>query len=182
MKFCSECGSKVIVQRRPNDVPTRFVCTVCRTSFFQDPRLSAGCIAEWQGQILLCRRAVDPGEGLWELPSGFIADGEGVEAGAMREVLEEAGATVVIQRPYGLLHIPRINQMRVIYLAQLVHDHLEAGIETLEARLFEENEVPWNEIAFASTRTALKRYFSDRETGVLGFFFAEILPFDAHGA
>ncbi|HUJ01806.1 MAG TPA: NUDIX hydrolase [Usitatibacter sp.] len=182
MKFCSECGSKVIARSGPNGAPTRFVCTACRASFFQDPRLSAGCIAEWQGRILLCRRAVDPGEGLWELPSGFIADGETVESGALREVLEEAGATVAIRRPYALLHMPRVNQMRVIYLAQLLDDRVEAGIETLEVRLFEEGEVPWNEIAFASTRTALKRYFTERKSGILGFFFAEILPFDERGS
>jgi ADP-ribose pyrophosphatase YjhB (NUDIX family) len=178
MKFCSECGSKVVFEPRSRGATSRFVCTACQTVFYQSPKLATGCIAERDTRIVLCRRAVPPNAGLWELPAGFVASGEAVQSAAMREVLEEANVEVEIQRVYALLHIPHINQMRVIYLARLLDDKLRPGAETAEARLFDEAQVPWNDLAFATTRDVLQRYFRDRKTGEMGFFFADIVPFD----
>ena len=179
VKYCSECGHKVIVEQLPLVPMSRFACTVCRAVFYQSPRLAAGCIAEWEGKILLCRRAVDPARGRWGLPAGFVAAGESTSAAAVRETLEEANVAVNIVQAYALFHVPHANQLRVIFLAQLLDNKFKPGTETLEARLFEEAEMPWDDLAFATTGNALTKYFRDRAAGDFGFFFADIVQIDA---
>lgn len=176
MKYCSECGSAVARVPQQGRAPSRFVCKACDAVFFRAPRLATACIAEWERKILLCRRAVAPEHGQWELPAGFVASGESISAAAVRETLEEANVEVVIERPYALLHIPHADQLRVVYLARLLAIDFKRGPETSEARLFDEREIPWEQLAFATTRDTLRRYFADRRAGVLGFFFAEIVP------
>lgn len=178
MKYCSECGNKVAFQKRARGAVSRFLCTACRAVFYQSPKLAAGCIADWDGEILLCRRANAPAQGLWGFPAGFVADGESVSAAATRETLEEANVAVEIQRPYALFHIPHANQLRVIYLARLLDNHFKTGPETLEVKLFAESQVPWSDLAFTTTHNALKRYFQDRASGTFGFFFADIVSFE----
>lgn len=179
MNYCSECGANVVFQKGSRGATSRFVCPACRTVFYQSPRLATACIAEWDGSILLCRRAVEPERGQWELPAGFVASGEALGAAACRETLEEAGVDVEIQRPYALLHLAHANQMRLVYLARLLGTAFRCGTETLDVRLFAETRVPWTDLAFATTRETLRRYFADRRCGDFGFFFAEILPFES---
>ena len=176
MKYCSECGGKVAFEQRGRGPAWRYVCKACRAVFYQPPRLATACIAQWQGQVLLCRRAGNPERGRWELPAGFVTAGETVSAAAVRETLEEANVEVEIDRPYALLHVPHVNQIRIVYLARLRGTDLKPGVETMEVRLFEEDEIPWDALAFATTRDTLRRYFAERKEGVLGFFFAEIVP------
>ena len=176
MKYCSECGGKVAFRDSVLGAMPRFVCAACGSIFHQSPRLAAGCLAEWKGKVLLCRRAVQPEWGMWGLPAGFIADGESTSAAATRETLEEAGVEVEMDGPYALLHIQSTGQLRVIYRARLLDDRFTIGPETLEARLFDEAEIPWDELAFATTRYALQRYFVDRKKGSFGLFFADIVP------
>jgi ADP-ribose pyrophosphatase YjhB (NUDIX family) len=179
MKYCSECGNKVTFQDLPLVPMSRFVCTTCRAVFFHSPRLAAGCIAEWEGKILLCRRAVEPARGRWGLPAGFVTAGESTSAAAARETLEEANVAVEIQHAYALFHVPHADQLRIIFLARLLSDQVTPGAETLEAQLFEEAQVPWNDLAFATTRNALTKYFRDRAAGQLAFFFADIVQLNA---
>ena len=179
MKYCSECGGKVVFRESVLGAMSRFVCTVCGSIFHQSPRLAAGCLAEWQGRILLCRRATQPEQGMWELPAGFVASGESTGKAAARETLEEVGVAVELGEPYALLHVVSIGQLRVIYLARLLDEHFAIGPETLEAKLFDEVEIPWDDLAFATTRYALRRYFVDRRTGNFALFFADIVPFNA---
>jgi ADP-ribose pyrophosphatase YjhB (NUDIX family) len=179
MKYCSECGHKVVLEKSPLVPMSRFVCTACRAVFYQSPRLAAGCIAEWKGRILLCRRAVEPARGRWGLPAGFVVPGESTRIAAARETLEEANVAVEIQRAYALFHVPHANQLRVIFLARLLDDKFTPGAETLEVRLFEEADVPWDDLAFATTGNALSKNFRDRAAGDLGFFFADIVQVEA---
>lgn len=179
MKFCSECGSKVTPSPLPGARNGRFVCDACRRVFYQSPRLVAGCIARRDKHILLCRRAVNPGYGLWALPAGFVEAGEASALGAVRETLEEAQVAVEIERLYALFHIPHLNQLHLLFLARLPEGPLVAGPESLEVRLFTEAEMPWADLAFASARDALRQYFQDSDDGTFGFHFGEIVPFTA---
>lgn len=179
MKFCPECAHPVTLEEGRGGHASRYRCTRCNAIFHQSPRLATGCIAEWEGRILLCRRGVAPGYGLWELPAGFVAEGESAAAAAVRETLEEANVGVELQRVYALINIPHVNQMRVIWLARLAGADVSPGAETLETRLFDEAGIPWSSLAFATTRDPLSRYFQDRRKGTLGFFFADIVPFEA---
>lgn len=174
MKFCSECGAKLASADRPGDPAARYVCSSCHQVFYLSPRLVVACLAVHDGAVLLCKRGVNPGYGLWTLPSGFIEQGEPASRGAVREALEEARAVVQLDRPYALFQIPHANQMHVVYLARLDGGSFAPGSETLDARLFREAEIPWGQLAFATTGVALRQYFSDLRLEKLGFHFAEI--------
>ena len=94
MFYCSNCGARVIEKVPTGDDRPRYVCETCETVHYQNPKIVAGCIPEWNGRLLLCRRAIEPRYGLWTLPAGFLENGETTAAGARRETLEETGSRV----------------------------------------------------------------------------------------
>jgi ADP-ribose pyrophosphatase YjhB (NUDIX family) len=124
-----------------------------------------GCIPEWEDKILLCRRAIEPKYGLWTLPAGFMENGETTAEGAARETLEETGARVEILDLYSMISLPDINQVYLMFRARLLHLDFVHGEESLEARLFAEHEIPWQQMAFHTIQHALEHYFSDRKAG-----------------
>ncbi len=176
MKFCSNCGEPVTVKIPPGDSLPRHVCDACRTIHYQNPRMVVGCIAEWEERVLLCRRAIEPRYGLWTVPAGFMENGETIDQGAIRETLEEANARVEIGPLYALYNIPHINQVYMLFRARLLDLDFHAGAETLEARLFTENEVPWDVLAFATVRNTLRHYYADRRDGQYRFHIGTIEP------
>jgi len=174
MKFCSSCGAPVTLKIPPGDTLSRHVCDACQTVHYQNPRLVVGCIAEWEDRILLCRRGIEPRHGLWTVPAGYMENGETTADGAARETLEEANARVEIGPPYALYNIPHINQVYILFRARLLHDDVRPGIETLEVKLCQEADIPWEEIAFATIRNALRQYYADRRTGEYRFHMGTI--------
>jgi ADP-ribose pyrophosphatase YjhB (NUDIX family) len=91
--------------------------------------------------------------------------GETTEQGALRETLEEAGAQVELEPLFTVLNVPHVSQLHLYYRARMLSDRLDPGPETIEARLFEEREIPWDSLAFRTVRFTLERYFADRLTG-----------------
>lgn len=166
MKYCSECGHKVTHRIPEMDDRLRFVCDHCGIIHYQNPKLVVGTVPVWEGKVLLCTRAIEPQYGLWTLPAGFLENGETTLAGAERETYEEAGALVKNSRLYRLFDIPFIDQVYLFYLADLSEKRFSPGCESLEVQLFEESEIPWQELAFPVIHDVLKEYFSDREKGV----------------
>ena len=166
MKFCSHCGSAALEQRIPHgDTLPRWMCTSCGTIHYQNPKIVVGCLPDWQDRVLLCRRAIDPRRGLWTLPAGFLENGETLVAGAARETAEEAGARVEVGELYTVISLPHINQVYVMFRARLLDPDFRAGTESLEVRLFEEDSIPWNELAFRTIARTLRLYFFDRKLG-----------------
>ncbi len=165
MKFCSSCGAEVTHKIPQGDNRKRFVCTECDTVHYQNPRIIAGCIAEYDNQILLCKRAIEPRYGLWTLPAGFMENGETTMQAAARESHEEALAELSDMYLYCTYSIPHISQVYMMYRATLVDGHSRPGEESLETRLFQENEIPWESLAFPVVRESLKLYFNDRKQG-----------------
>jgi ADP-ribose pyrophosphatase YjhB (NUDIX family) len=176
MKFCSNCGTTVTLKIPPGDSLPRYVCDSCGMIHYQNPRMVVGCIAEWEDRILLCRRAIEPRYGMWTVPAGYMENGETTQAGAIRETLEEANARVEIGTLYALYNIPHINQVYLLFRARLLDLDFEAGAETLEARLCAEQEIPWDELAFATVRNTLRHYYSDRRDGEYRFHMGTIEP------
>jgi ADP-ribose pyrophosphatase YjhB (NUDIX family) len=176
IKFCRECGTAV-QQRLPDDGDTRVraVCPACGTIHYVNPLLVVGTLP-WLGeQVLLCKRAIEPRRGKWTLPAGFMEMDETMAQGAARETAEEAGAEVEMGSLFGAMSIPRVGQIHVLYLARLLHGHFSPGTESLEVRLFTESELPWDELAFATVRETLRRYFDDRRRGVFGIHDVDIV-------
>jgi len=166
VKFCSVCGSADIERRVPDgDTLPRDVCANCATIHYQNPKVVVGCLPEWEDRVLLCRRAIDPRYGLWTLPAGFLENGETLANGALRETLEEAHARVAIGELYAVISLPQINQVYMMFRARLVDLDFSAGAESLEVRLFDEGDVPWESIAFRTIARTLRNYFLDRRLG-----------------
>ncbi|MGD9356419.1 MAG: NUDIX hydrolase [Chromatiales bacterium] len=145
----------------------RHVCTSvsCGTIHYQNPNIVAGCIIEHGDALLLCKRAIEPRYGLWTLPAGFLENGESVEEGALRETREEACADVEIMQLYTMFSLTHINQVYMMFRARLHEPLFSPGEESLDVRLFEEAEIPWNELAFPVMNQTLKHYFEDRRKG-----------------
>lgn len=141
---------------------------------YVNPRPVVGTIPVWGDQVLLCRRAIEPRYGLWTLPAGFMEVGETLAAGAERETTEEAGARVAMGPLFTLLDVPHAEQIHAFYRADLLDLDLAPGEETLEARLFTEAEIPWEELAFRTVSTTLRLFFADRARGSFGLHTQEI--------
>ena len=176
MKFCSQCGAPVELRLLPNDNRMRYVCTACGEVHYQNPKLIVGAIPEWQDKILLCRRAIEPRHGLWTLPAGFMENGETTVEAAARETLEEANAQVGIGELYSLYNLPYINQVHLLFRARLLNLDFSPGVESLEVRLFSEQEIPWDKLAFRAVHYTLQHYFADRKTGVFRFHIGDLAP------
>ena len=176
MKFCSNCGAPVTRRVPPGDSIPRYVCDSCNAIHYQNPRMVVGCVAEWEDRILLCRRAIEPRHGLWTVPAGFMENGETTSQGAIRETLEEANARVEIGPLYALYNIPHINQVYILFRAQLLDLDFRAGAETSDVRLFAEAEIPWDGLAFATIRNTLTHYYNDRREGEYKFHMGTIEP------
>ena len=132
---------------------------------YQNPKIVAGCIVEWQDKILLCKRSIEPRSGLWTIPAGFMENSETVNAAAARETWEEANARVESVQLFAVYNIPRVNQVYIIFRGELDAPEFSAGAESLEVELFDESEVPWEELAFPVVHKALIRYFENRVSG-----------------
>ena len=175
MKFCSECGAAVERRVPRGDNRSRFVCAQCETVHYQNPKVVAGCIAEWGDKILLCKRAIEPRYGLWTLPAGFMENEETTAEAAARETLEEASARVDIDALYALFNLPHINQVYLLFRGRLRDLAFGPGEESLEVALFAEAEIPWDVLAFPVVRETLKCYFADRARGAFPLRFGDIV-------
>ncbi len=174
MKFCSTCGAPVALTIPDGDHLPRYVCTVCKTVHYENPRIIAGCVPEWQGKILLCKRAIEPRRGYWTVPAGFMENGEAVQDGAAREAMEEALARVEIGSLLSIVNVIRAHQVHINFRARLLDGEFGVGPESLETRLCDASEIPWDEIAFLSVEFTLRRYLADRQAGLERAHFRDI--------
>lgn len=174
MKFCSHCGSAVTSKVPDGDHLPRFVCTGCGMIHYRNPLLVLGCVPEWEGRILLCRRAIEPRLGFWTVPAGFMEIGETMQHAARRECQEEALAEVEIGSLLAVVSVTHAAQVHVMFRAQMLRPEFGAGDESLEVGMYAEDEVPWPELAFPSVEFSLRRYFADRAAGREDHHFVEL--------
>ena len=181
MNYCSTCGAPVSKQIPPGDDRERFVCSVCDTIHYQNPKIVTCCVPVFEDRILLCRRAIEPRRGLWTLPGGFLETGETASDGAARETWEEARARVDEHALYTVFNLPHISQVYMFFRAQLIGGRYGVGEETLETRLFRERDIPWNELAFPVISRTLAHYFRDRSHGEFPVRVEDIIIRNATG-
>ncbi len=165
MNYCSHCGATVTHKIPLGDTLPRHVCNQCERIHYHNPKIVAGCIPEWEDQILLCRRAIEPRLGLWTFPAGFMELGESTEEAAVRETLEEAQAKVTITGLYAVLSLPHIGQVYLVFRGRMNTPVFEAGPESLDVRLFPLSDIPWSTMAFPVVTEALRRYVVDAKSG-----------------
>ena len=152
----------------------RAVCSACGEIHYENPLNVVGTVPVWGDEVLLCRRAIEPRHGLWTLPAGFMELGESTSEGALRETVEEAGAKVEMQALFSVISVVRVGQVHLFYRARMLDSSLDPGPESLEARLFREDEVPWDELAFRTVRQTLEWFFEDRRLGSFSVHTSDI--------
>ncbi len=175
IKHCRNCGTAV-TYRVPDDgdVRERAVCPACNTIHYENPLNVVGTVPVLGSKVLLCKRNIEPRWGKWTLPAGFMELGETTAAGAARETDEEAGAKFEMLGLFSVMNVPRVGQVHLFYRARLLSDEFNPGHETIEARLFEEAEIPWDEIAFRTVKETLECFFADRRKSEFGIHHIDI--------
>ena len=176
IKHCKNCGIAV-VYRLPDDGDhrVRAICPDCATVHYENPLNVVGTVPYLGEQVLLCKRNIEPRKGKWTLPAGFMELEETAAEGAARETDEEAGAQIEMGPLFSILSVPRVGQVHLFYLARLLNATFNPGHETMEARMFTEREIPWEEIAFRTVKVTLERYFEDRRLGAYSVHAVDIV-------
>lgn len=156
---CPMCGGALEPRSLRPKEPERLVCAACGFVFYLDPKVAAGTIIRDEAErILLLRRAIDPGYGKWVFPGGYVDRGEEVHAAAVREAREEAGFEVRLERLLNVYSYPGGAPVIIVYEASIVGGELGWDDESLEGRFFHAHEIPWDDLAFRSTREALLEF------------------------
>ncbi len=161
MNYCSQCAVKVSFKMVEGDHLPRYVCDNCNTVHYQNPRIIVGCLCVWEDKVLLCRRNIEPRLGYWNVPGGFMENDETVEEGGIREAVEEAGVKVNVIGVHSIFSVPRTNQVHIHMLANLIEPTWSLTPESSEIRLFTRAEIPWDDLAFQSSRFILQQYYHD---------------------
>jgi len=133
-----------------------------------------GCLPVWEDKILLCKRNIEPRKQFWTLPAGYLECSETTREGAIRETLEETGALVVGLQPYRLFDIVHIGQVYLMFLARLEQPEFHATEESIDVRLFAEQDIPWSRIAFPVIEKTLQHYVDDRRHNSFLFRQAQV--------
>ena len=175
LRFCQRCGSPVQQMIPDGDNRLRAVCESCEFIHYENPKNVVGCLLEWQGKVLLCKRAIEPRHGYWTLPAGFMENKETTLDGAAREVREEACAECDALRLFAVYNLPQISQVYLMFFGRLRDGKAAAGEETLEVKLFSQNEIPWDELAFPVVTESLTRYFERKQDRIREVHYADIL-------
>lgn len=142
------------------DTHERDVCSACDFVDYKNPKIVVGAVVTHKGKYLLCKRAIDPRHGFWTLPAGYLELNEDPITGARREAMEEANATLAIDRLLAVYAVPRISQVQLIYRATLVGGTFSAGPESLDVALYDWEDIPWDTLAFPSVHWGLKQHRS----------------------
>ena len=156
--FCPRCGGPLTSRKLKANEPERLVCTVCDFVFFLDPKVAAGTLFTIDGKIPLLQRSIEPSYGKWVFPGGFVDRGEAVRDAAVRETREEARLEVRLVSLLNVYSYTGSPVILVVYAAEVIGGRLEAGDECLDVRLFTPEDIPWQELAFPSTREAVREY------------------------
>jgi len=157
-RFCPRCGGPLALKLLKVGDPERLLCEVCEFVFFLDPKVAAGTIFAIDGKIILARRAIEPAYGKWVFPGGFVDRGETIEAAALRETREEVKVEVELDELINVYSYEHTPVVVLVYAAQVIGGEPEAADECLEVRGYEPGKIPWDDLAFTSTRDALRDY------------------------
>ena len=169
-RFCPVCGQPLELRVLKASEPKRLVCTdsACAFVFYLDPKIAVGTIIRVpSGRIVLVKRAIEPGYGKWVFPGGYVDRGEEITLAAVREAREEAGLDVRLDHLINIYSYAGRAPVIIVYAATMVSGELAVDDEGLEAREFELDDIPWDDLAFRSTREALRDYIDGRQTAAV---------------
>ena len=164
MKYCPDCGSSKLEFKVPaGDNLKRHICSDCGAIHYTNPNMVVGALCVRDNKILMAKRNIHPRKGYWTLPAGFMENAETVKVGALRETFEETGSEAKVKMPYTMFSLPHINQIHFFYLADLLDENYGPTSESIEVKLFDESEIPWDELAFPTVKKTLEYYIQDKK-------------------
>jgi ADP-ribose pyrophosphatase YjhB (NUDIX family) len=165
MNYCNNCGHKVTIKIPEDDNRSRYVCENCNTVHYQNPKLITCTLpVAPDGRILLCRRNIEPQKNRWTLPGGFMENGETTLEGALRETWEEAQVQADNAELLAVVSLPAWDQVHIFYLLMMTDFSYSTTPETNEIQLFNEQQIPWQDLAFKTVECALKHYLDIRHS------------------
>jgi ADP-ribose pyrophosphatase YjhB (NUDIX family) len=165
--YCSQCGNQSVIFKIPqHDTLHRHVCDHCNTIFYDNPKVVVGAVTTYQGNFLLCKRAIDPQKGLWTYPAGYLENQESLEDAARREAMEEAGVSIKLTRLLGIYSLTAVNQVHIIYAAEMIRPDNSPGHESIEVALFKQDQIPWENLAFPVIRWALSAHINNHPDSI----------------
>jgi 8-oxo-dGTP diphosphatase len=160
-RYCPRCGHGLEKRSLKPNEPDRLVCSTCGFVFYIDPKIAVGTVIRSEtGRIVLVRRAIEPGYGKWVFPGGYVDRGEPLTLAARREAREECGLDVRLDGLINVYSYPGRAPVIVVYAATAIGGTLSADDESLEAAEITAAEIPWDDLAFRSTREALRDYLA----------------------
>ena len=162
-KYCPQCGGSLERRIIKSVGPERLVCLECNYVLYEDPNVAVIAVVPKDGGVVMTRRAVEPGYGLWVLPGGFVDVGELLEEAVVREVVEETNLKVRVERLLGVYSYKDSSTVVVAYLTEYLEGQMAPGEEVLDIGVFPDGEIPWDKIPFRSTRSTLEEYFKLKE-------------------
>lgn len=153
--YCFVCGDELVERFVAAEERARLVCVGCNHIHYINPKIVAGTIPVAGDRVWLLRRAIEPRGGFWTFPAGFMEMGETVEEAAARETMEELRLEIHIRALVGVYSYSVGTTVHVIYLADALSEPA-AGPEALSFAAFAPDDLPWHDLAFPSTREALR--------------------------
>jgi ADP-ribose pyrophosphatase YjhB (NUDIX family) len=157
LNFCSRCGAPLRLGPLPAEDRDRLACDRCGYITYVNPRLVVTTLpVTAAGEVVLLRRGIEPGRGMWAQPGGFMEIDETVYEGAIRETLEETGLVVEPGAVVGLYTRPEAAIVVIAFEARIVGGAPTVTSEALEVRPFAPEAVPWPQLAFRTTEWALR--------------------------
>ena len=162
-RYCPRCGGNLGLKTVKENEPQRLVCGQCGLVFYLDPKVATGAIIELDGGVVLLKRGISPSYGKWVVPGGFVDRYETVPRAVARETLEESGLVVRVGELVGVYSYPDSLVIVLMYRAMYESGTLKAADESIDAGVFPEDRIPWDDLAFPSTRDALKDYFKQKK-------------------
>jgi ADP-ribose pyrophosphatase YjhB (NUDIX family) len=167
LNHCTNCGGPLEIATLPTEERPRLVCAACGHIAYVNPRLVVSTVPITEaGELILIRRGLEPGRGLWAQPGGFLEIDETPTEGAVRETLEETGLVVAPGEIIGLYARLEAAVVVLAYEARIVEGDIRTSPETLDVRAFAPEAIPWPEIAFKTTWWVLVDWLAQRRPGL----------------
>ena len=163
LNFCSRCGGPLNFGFVDGENRERLACSNCGFVAYVNPRLVVSTIPVTDdGRVVLLRRGIEPGKGWWAQPGGFLEVDETVTEAAIRETFEETGLVVKPGEIIGLYTRLEAAVVVLAFEAHVVSGEFRTNPEALEIEAFAPEAIPWPEIAFSTTKWALRDWVALR--------------------